>query len=108
MPRSSVWIGLGFFILAMIASFSTDPSGWNIGMSSLSLGGSAAFAARDQWAPEFKSSKSPKVSKNRKDDDDDDAAVRRRNKADKANKANKDDEDDNDPNELPEWADDAF
>jgi hypothetical protein len=108
MTRDSIWLGVGLFVLAMMVTFSADPSGWNSGGSSLSLGGSPAFARRDQWVPEFKSSKSPKVSKNRNDDDDDDATVKRRTRVNKANEVDKDDEDDNDSNELPEWADDAL
>jgi len=62
-----------------------------------------AFSHRDQWVPEFKSSKPRKAIKKFKNDGDE-AAVRHTHRV---NKAQKDDES-NDANELPEWADDAF
>jgi hypothetical protein len=44
MTRSSIWIVS--FVLAMLMSFSIDLSGRDVGLSGISLGGSAAFADR--------------------------------------------------------------
>jgi hypothetical protein len=44
MTRSSIWIGVVAFVVAMLMSFSIDGSGRDAGLSGISLGGSAAFA----------------------------------------------------------------
>jgi len=44
MTRSSIWIGVGAFVLAMMMAVSIDPSDRSIAKSGISLGGSPAFA----------------------------------------------------------------
>ncbi len=44
MARSSIWIGIGVFILAMLVS--VDPSDRQIALSDFSLGGSQALAKK--------------------------------------------------------------
>jgi hypothetical protein len=46
MTRSSIWLGIGFFILALMGTVSTDPSARDIGLSRISLAGSPALADR--------------------------------------------------------------
>jgi hypothetical protein len=44
MARSSIWIGIGVFILAMLVS--VDPSNRNVALSEISFTGSSALAKK--------------------------------------------------------------
>jgi hypothetical protein len=44
MTRSSIWIGVVSFVLAMLMTFSIDRSGRDVALSGISLGGLPAFA----------------------------------------------------------------
>jgi hypothetical protein len=44
MTRSSIWIGVVSFVLAMLMSFSIDLAGRDVALSGISLGGLPAFA----------------------------------------------------------------
>jgi hypothetical protein len=46
--RRSIWIGIGIFLLAMLATI--EPSGRKIALSDISLGGSSAQAKQHKWS----------------------------------------------------------
>jgi hypothetical protein len=53
MVRSSIWIGIGVFILAMLVS--VDPSSRNIALSEISFTGSQALAKKGRRGPDLPS-----------------------------------------------------
>jgi hypothetical protein len=85
MTRSSIYIGVGAFVLAMMMSVGIDPLGWNIGTSSISLGGTTALAQVKIELPDPADVVESLVDSQNADDEDDDD--------DDEPSANKDDDD---------------
>src|SRR5262245_6869127 len=51
MTLSSIWIGIGAFILAMLGTVSIDASNRDVALSSLSIGGPSALAKQRRGGP---------------------------------------------------------